>query len=553
MMKAASLVLVLSVGLLMLGCGSSDSEGSLKATAPPVDDPPLIEEPDLYRLLGGYLYVQNPQTGLNILDVGNSHKPRLVGRAAVTGGAGAEMYLQGDLAVVMLKTATGQCHSPDKLDPAGWSLNAEVVLVDVSQKTHPKIQERYCLPGSLVASRTVGQMLFVVTMQEGKGSRAISINIAAPTHAVVVQQKEFPDATKEIIITADTLYVAGSVFDQYERTRLGAISIDKDGSLTPRGTIDIKGRPMGRFHMDVTGTQFRIVTYNSSKRESLLSVVEMKDLDTPVLLGQLASIGKWEQLHATRFVGDRAYVVTYRQSDPLWVISLANPKQPKIVGELHVPGYSDFLFVRGTNLIAVGRGDNGLHLGVSLFDVSDPTAPRSLSQLSLGGAYAASEANVDFRAVTILDMPGGNPLIVVPMTTLDYAGTCEATDRLLLVEQNLAQSTLKQRGSVEQQGTIRRSLIWNGQLLSISDYEVLSVDVTNLDNPRVETQVTIGNTPTSSDDYSQYCGYGMDMVDDAHAFPFFCALGSAEGVPVPPLSVLLGLAILASRLRRRRR
>ena len=564
MTKNASKIVTLSLTALLLamaGCGSYGSdEASGKAIAPPANqNAPLIEEPDLYRQFGSYLYIQNPQTGLNILDVANSKKPRLLGRAKVTGGAGAEIFVKGPQAVVLLKTATSQCRSPKKLEPRGWSLNAEVAIVDVTSKTHPKIQERYCLPGTLVASRTVDDMLYVVTTFSSRGSRAISINIKDPHNAVVVQQLEFPDASKEIIVSAEAIFVAGRVAGDGNRTRVGYIGIEKSGQMTPRGSIELPGAPMGRFHMDQHGAYFRIVTYNQNQRETILSVIDMSDPNSLKLKGELKDIGRWEKLYATRFAGDYAYVVTFRQTDPLWVISLKNPAAPRIVGELHVPGWSDFLFVRGDTLIAVGRGANGQKVGVSLFDVSDHSSPRSLSQVSLGDYSSTSEANVDHRGVTILEGGSGrNALVVVPFTKVQYGSqSCQVKHYLQLVE--VQPAALKVRGAVNQQGTIRRSLMVGGQLFSISDYEVLSVDIANMDNPQVATAVTIGADPKASDSkYTQYCGYGMDMSydDDFHGpFELMCSMESGtsgRGAPVPPLTVLIGLTWLALRLRRRR-
>jgi len=563
MTKSVSQLLNLSLAALLIsaaGCGAAgDSESNTgKTNAPPANmEAPLIEEPDLYRQFGNFLYIQNPQTGLNILDVANSKKPRLLGRAKVVGGAGAEIYVKGTRAVVMLKKATAHCRSPRKLEPRGWALGAEVAIVDVTSKSHPRIQQRYCLPGSLVASRTVDDMLYVVTSYTSSGSRAISINIKDPHNATVVQQLEFPDASKEIIVSAEAIFVAGRPSDNRNRTRVGYIGIEKTGKMTPRGTIEVPGAPMGRFHMDQYGTQFRIVTYNQTNRETILSVIDMSNPNKLTLKGELKDIGRWEKLYATRFSGDYAYVVTFRQTDPLWVISLKNPAAPRIVGELHVPGYSDFLFVRGDTLIAVGRGPNGRQVGVSLFDVSDHGNPRSLSQISLGNYSSTSEANVDHRGVTILDgAKGKNALVVVPFTKVEYGQNCQVKHHLQLVE--VGSTKLKARGSVSQQGMIRRSLMVSGQLYSISDYEVLSVDITNLDHPTAISNVTVGTDPKANDSkyVNQYCGYGGDMMwegDDSFRgpFEFLCSIPAGGGTPVPPFTVLVGLAWLAVRTWRR--
>ena len=549
MKKNVSVILAaLFLALATWGCGAQNDMEATPGVPTNNMKQPVIDEPDLYRWSGNHLYIQNPQTGLNILDVSDSARPRLVGRAGVVGGAGAEMYIHKDLAIILLKKATGHCISPKNLNPKGWNFGAEVAFVDVAQKTHPKVLQRYCIPGELVASRTVDRMLYVVSKGQG-ASRGISIDTADPQNARVVQQLDFPGSSKEIIVTADAIFVASKVPGS-EETSVQYVSINAKGEMRSRGLIQVLGTPQGRFHMQKEGKQFRIVTYRTSVRRSRLSIIDISAPDHLKLVGTLANIGKGEKLYATRFDGDLAYVVTFKRTDPLWVVSLKDPTQPKIVGELHVPGWSDFLFPMGKRLVAVGRGNNGRRVGVSLFDVSDPTNPRSLHQITLGSSEATSEANVDHRAVTILEPPGGNPVVVVPHTSVASDGTCAVRDHLQLVEVQAAR--LETRGDQTQQGTIRRTLMVNNHLYSISDYEVLAMDIKDMDNPLVDTAVTIGTSVTHSQDYTQYCGYyyGEDDYADG-GFMMFCSAGGGSLTP-PASMVLLGLLLVGLRARRRR-
>jgi len=123
--------------------------------------------------------------------------------------------------------------------------------------------------------------------------------------------------------------------DARSDTRIDVISIDAQaGTMRRGGNVVVRGEPQGRFHMDAYGTQFRIVTFDRNTIASRLSVIDVSNLATPRVLGTLDGIGRGERLYATRFDGDKAYVVTFRRTDPLWVISLAVPTRPQIVGEL---------------------------------------------------------------------------------------------------------------------------------------------------------------------------------------------------------------------------
>jgi hypothetical protein len=559
MRRRATLAFVLALA----GCGSMESGADLKAPAPnpPTADRPVIEESDIYRRDGSYLYVQNAQTGLNILDVGDAAKPKLVSQSAATAGAAGELYLRQGQAIVLLKEVTSLCRKPASCPASSWLAGMEVAIIDSADRARPVVAERYCIPGNYVASRIVGDVLYLVTSDGVSSSRALSLDISNPRDARVVQVMEFPDAGKEILVTASAIFVAGtkaaSGYYSGPQTSLQYISIAADGKLRARGSIQLDGAPQGRFHMDLAEekAEFRIVTYDEYKRSSTLFLIDVSDPDALVLASKLGSIGSGERLYATRFDGDRAYVVTFRQTDPLWVISLAG-RAPAIVGELHVPGWSDFLFPRGNRLIAVGRGDRGAYLGVSLFDVTNPAAPHSLSQITLGDPQATSEANVDHRAVTIVEQAGLPPLIVVPHTRAVYGSGCEIKDQLSLVE--VKAKELVVRGSVGQKGTIQRALLVGSQLFSISEYEVLSVDIADRGQPKVSTAVTVGkNVTPSSTSYTAYCdsGHGwFGEADDSWGGRFLCSLpaSGARGPGWPPALLVVGLAWLACRTLRRR-
>ena len=87
----------------------------------------------------------------------------------------------------------------------------------------------------------------------------------------------------------------------------------------------LEGAPQGRFHLDAHETTFRIVTFDEWMWASRLHIVDVGQPDALNLLGSSEAIGSGEQLYATRFVDDRAYVVTFLQTDPLWVLDLSDP------------------------------------------------------------------------------------------------------------------------------------------------------------------------------------------------------------------------------------
>ncbi len=122
--------------------------------------------------------------------------------------------------------------------------------------------------------------------------------------------------------------------------------------------------------------------------ESMITVLG-REGGALVSAGEVRGLGPDEQIQAVRFLGDKAYVVTFRQTDPLFVVDLADPTRPRVAGELKIPGFSSYLHpVDDGHLVGVGTdGDeqgNTFGTVVSLFDVTNPTDPTRTAKLSLG-------------------------------------------------------------------------------------------------------------------------------------------------------------------------
>jgi hypothetical protein len=125
--------------------------------------------------------------------------------------------------------------------------------------------------------------------------------------------------------------------------------------------------------------------------------------DSLEVLGSTDDFGASEQIFATRFIGDRGYVVTFRQTDPLFVIDLSDAADPRVVGELHIPGFSNYLFpLDDDHLFSIGRDATAegfvQGLALQIFDVSDPAAP-ALAHRYVFPDTGDSPANVDHRAI----------------------------------------------------------------------------------------------------------------------------------------------------------
>lgn len=149
------------------------------------------------------------------------------------------------------------------------------------------------------------------------------------------------------------------------------------------------------------------------------------------------AIGKpGEQVYGVRFLGDRAYVVTFRQTDPLYVLDLSNPADPLVAGALEVPGFSDWLFPLDNGLLfGVGKDAdaNGRQLGLklALFDVRNPAAPALLDSRTLGARGSTSALDVSSHGLA-LKVDGNRTRLSLPtlLTTGDYTGTTLQLQRI---------------------------------------------------------------------------------------------------------------------------
>jgi hypothetical protein len=152
------------------------------------------------------------------------------------------------------------------------------------------------------------------------------------------------------------------------------------------------------------------------------------------VVASLGGIAPDDVLYSVRFAGDRAFFVTFRKVDPLFAVDLSDPADPKLLGELHIPGYSDYLQpIDENHLLAIGRGadeSTGLfqELQVSLFDVSDLSNPRLVHRYSFeGGRSTATPAtgnrwtrgDGDHHAVNYF---ADDQILAIPIFTADDFG-----------------------------------------------------------------------------------------------------------------------------------
>lgn len=255
-----------------------------------------------------------------------------------------------------------------------------------------------------------------------------------------------------IYASTDALYLAADEFDSQgngEITALHKFTFDAQTGAQYVGSGSVPGRLLNQFSLGENEGYLRVATHNEyyggvfmgtgtaggatapvsnggstglgSQQSSAVYVLGAADSKLNVV-GKVEGIAPGELFHSARFLGNHGFLVTYRKTDPLFVLDLTSPTDPQVVGELKIPGFSDYLHPLGdTHLIGVGKFSVASETGgfdwyqgvqVSLFDVSDWSNPKVVQQLTFGGRGSQSDVEQTHKAFTFLAESG---LLALPV------------------------------------------------------------------------------------------------------------------------------------------
>ena len=514
----------LSAGGAAATSGEAGSPTAGPPAAPEASDAPAfsgtnvqeqgVDEPDLVKTDGKRLIVLRSNR-LDVLDV-TSGKPVVSGSIALpsSNGEPVEMLLAGDRLLVL-----GNGYGAEQ---RGWGgQEATVVVVDLSKST-PEVVEEMRLEGQYVDARLIDGVARIVVRSfpvhhpdirslddtsaddwlpnyeiDGETHRLVdcdevsrpaqpsSLDVVSVVTIDPADPKRGPAAAvlgagETVYASATSLYVATQ--PRFEALRDGRPLVSEthvhrfDIADREKATYVASGRVPGRvlnqFSLSEHEGRLRVATTDDAKRESAVTILE-QDGDELVQAGQVGGLGRNEQIHAVRFIGDLGYVVTFRRTDPLYVVDLSDPKKPEVKGELKIPGYSAYLHPAGDGrLIGVGQDATleGRTTGtqVSLFDVSNPNDPKRLQQATI--PFTNSEVEQDHHA--FLWWPAAD-LAVVPITGgFDRNVTGAVAFRV-------SDGAITQAGRIEHPSSelIRRSLVIGDRLYTVSGAGVMANDL----------------------------------------------------------------------------
>jgi hypothetical protein len=462
-------------------------EDGRNTTSPDASGSRDVVESDIWKLQGDSLFFFNQYRGLQVIDVAAPDQARVTGTLSLP-AAGEQMYVLPEGEVVLL--------ARDGCGAWGSGSESQILIVTITEGV-PEIAARVPVAGYVVESRLVGTALYVASQTYRPvadsdntrwewGTALSSIDLARPTEPVRKDTLWFAGYGHAVTATDRYCFLAVQSPSDWRRSLVHTIDISSpDGAMKPLNTLLAAGSVADKFKMQVYGDVFTVISQvQSNTLFTELETFSFQDPVAPRKLGQL-SLGLSERLHATRFAGDRVYVVTFFvrfQMDPLWVVDLSKPEAPTVVGALEIPGWSTYLHPWGDNrLVAAGIETN--QTTVSLFDVGDPAHPALLKRVTLGTGWSWSEINNDEKAFSVLPDAG---LILVPFQYWD--GEAEHLEIQLI---DLSPDSLTARGVIEHKLSPRRATVHRERILSLSGRELLVVDAADRDQPVVRAEVEL--------------------------------------------------------------
>lgn len=393
-------------------------------------------------------------TDLVLLDIADRAAPKVLRRLNLTGSLIAARRIGNTVHSVV---SIGQVKVPDLVNPAVSIYSCGNLTEEQKAQAHTAIAEARAKNNAIIdaasfntdalvrdGDRSLGDPNCGEFYQETAGDGTAITTVISQD----LQATDDPTITNivsrggAVYATAESLYMSVShqrsdmsywYWDTgaAEASTVHKFRIGQSPSQTAYlGSGVVPGRVLNQFSMDEYQGDLRVATTTghvpNPDVESTLTVLRMTD-NALKTVGQITGIAKTEDIRSVRFDGPRGYLVSFKKTDPLFVLDLSNAAAPAIVGELKIPGFSTYMHLLDAgHLLALGyEGDdhgsfayfNGIQL--QIFDVTNPTQPALVHKKVYGTRGSSSSALTDHLGFTFLSDRG---LLTLPMSICDGGG-----------------------------------------------------------------------------------------------------------------------------------
>lgn len=409
-----------------------------------------VDESDFVKTDGRFIYVVQDDR-IQILDV-RSAVPYVSGTIRPDMDEDTdricEMYVADRRLTVILQNEKTYLKQQIEAVPI-----TKVVTYDITEPQKPELQHTAVQDGWYKTSRKIGDRLYLFTnrslavtdeamtgkepeqwlprvnekvveadsiyMQKGGSEGLLMTSLDLKDLSRVTDTKLLIHPDVNLYVSSTSVYLYETVYvNEAFRTRIARFGLEADGTIRAKAAKTLKGSIQDTFAIHEREGYLQVLTSvtNAQPWENRVYVLD-ENMKT---VGKLTGIAPGEKIYAARFTGDIGYFVTYRNTDPLFTVDFSNPKDPQIIGELKVTGFSEYLhFWSDTKLLGIGyetNPDNGERMGIklSMFDISDPLKVKEEAKLVLKGVSDCAGLN-DYKAVLVSSKKN-----VIAFTTESY-------------------------------------------------------------------------------------------------------------------------------------
>ncbi len=411
-----------------------------------------VDEGDIIKNDGKYIYATN-ENKINIVETNNGDM-NLIYTINTDNDYIDEIYISGNFLVVI-------GNKSDTSKSASYAFHSNSIIstsiYDISNKNKISLINTVTSTGNYSSSRLVDGYLYIFSNFYISNIKNKDItedyvpylnNKAIPSDSILIPSspndrsyvvitslkisnpKDFADK-KAIIASSNNFYVSEKNIYIYSRLWNKKETISKEteiikfsydnGSITAKASNTIKGTLNNSFSMDEYNNNLRLVSTIETfgyVKDNMITSFDILPSNVPrknslyildenlELIGSIEDLAPNERIYSARFLGNTGYFVTFRETDPLFSVDLSNPKEPKILGELKIPGFSSYLHPYDNNLL-LGIGmevdentNKEIGIKLSMFDISDPSNVKEVNKLVLD-KFSYSDALYNHKAVFI--------------------------------------------------------------------------------------------------------------------------------------------------------
>ena len=374
-----------------------------------------IDESDHIKTDGNYIYVQK-EDKVVITDVRNE-KMNILGEICPNLGKNGyikTMYVDGNQLFLVL-----QKNASDKMKCILQTYN-------IADRKNARLEGSVVVEGEYADSRKVGDIVYLfcnkgilynettykgdkekiiplvndkkipsgcIYVQDHADSEFIAVSVNAKKPSEIVDQMMVMNTNVNVYMGTDAIYLYSTEYKKEKAyTNITKFQYN-DGYMSGVASKTVKGEITDVFAISESNNILRVLTTEWDEQSK--NRLYMLD-DKMQILGKLSGIADGEEIYAARYIGNIAYFITYHNTDPLFAVDISDPETPKVIGELKITGFSDYLHPYGKDkILGIGYETDavtGEQLGVKLtmFDISNPEKLKVIDTLHIDGDYCSA-------------------------------------------------------------------------------------------------------------------------------------------------------------------